>query len=513
MSSSRIAVADNAFATGIDTPVVGDGVEANISNGKRSKTPRVKRQPNPDVVQRLAKIEIVKPLNCSWKTAGDVLRSVESACINMANLTVTSCLSRDREAFASIIYDTDGKRKMPVKSTKKADGNDGEGEVPEIIKLNLPPMDDAENTEEYHLLRKLYPHVSSNIASVVSQTVKKKYIQTRTQVLTGKRSVECYRNYSIPIHNQRWRMTKTEHLLNNKSVANYTIRCSLLSKEATGFVDNHGEPLAYIDFALRTSKIRGFEQQAFDIFAALPINELTGSERIRKEIKIKFNGRAKKWMALIPYNRKKEDRDLIADRVMLVAPYKKNNIVSCYCDMPNSRPFVDDIECTSVIKFNTYFMRHRNEINTKYRQGNNAPRRFRGGSVGHGRKRALRKSEQLRISYNNMSECYNRQKASYIVKLAIRWRCGKIHMMNLSELDRSSLALHDWRYADMQKYISDLCEENRIEFKLFSSEHLQKFQDKFLAMQALESDEDHAQAKILETGEAIVDMAGARVCA
>lgn len=484
-------------ATPVYEPVIVSIDGENKPTETKKKT-RVKKEPNPNTVQRLAKVEILKPINCSWETAGKVLRSVERACIDAANFIVTTCLARDRDAFASIIFNSEGERILPKAPRGKKDTStttvDDPDQEDQPLRLNLPAMDVAVGTQEYHMLRQLFPHVSSNIISCINESVKKKYMQTRTQVILGRRSAEHYRNYSIPIHNQRWRMFKDEK-------GNYTIQLSLLSQDAKGFLDNEGNPLTSLVFALKTSKIRGFEQKAFDKLAALPIAEPTGLPKIRKEIKIKNNRLGKKWMVLIPYDREKEERDLIQGRVMQVLPYKQNGLVSCYCEMP-AQPFVEDIECSSVIKFHGWFHKYRNEINLKYRQSNKG-KGPKSGSVGHGRQRAMRKSVQLKRSYNNMVECYNRQKASYIVKLAIRWRCAQVSMINLSELDKDSLALKDWRYSDLIKYISDLCEENRITFELVSKDQLDQMQAKLVSVVKNKSSQTLIEVSKSEVGELV----------
>ena len=72
-----------------------------------------------EVVQRTAKVAIIKPLNCDWGTLSRVLHSVKKACIFSANWTVTSLLAQDRKAFTCGKFSSTGDFQFPHKGISK----------------------------------------------------------------------------------------------------------------------------------------------------------------------------------------------------------------------------------------------------------------------------------------------------------------------------------------------------------------------------------------------------------
>ncbi len=410
-------------------------------------TKATKRAEDPTTVQRVAKLQLVLPLNCDWDTAGRALRAVRKACTFAANWEITSLLARDRGAFSCGTFSPEGEFVLPTR--KKKNKKDKRG------KLDIPKLAEAKGeASDYNLLRKACPFVSSSIVSNVAHHVERKYLQERFEHLILKRNAPYYRSFPIPIHNQRWHLEEQGQ--------GFIIVFSLLSTDAQGFSDNDGKPLTQIRFVLDMRGLRGFEKKALEHFASLPRTPAGAKER--HEISIQLNERSNKWMILIPYRRGINERDLIADRVMEVFPYGKASFLKCV-HYAKPIPWTEDIEYTSVEKFHNWYHKHRAEISTKYRQDNRRGKP-KVAAVGRGRRRALKNKEPLAKKYQCMARTFNQQRAAHIVRMALRWRCGQIKMVDMVTVGREHLVLGSWKYYELQQDIRKACEPQGIKLEL-----------------------------------------------
>lgn len=402
-----------------------------------------------DVVQRTAKVAIIKPLNCDWDTAGRALRSVRKACIFAANWTVTSLLAQDRKAFTCGYFSPTGEFVLPTKGinrkTKKP-------------KLNIPPLEEVKGeNSDYNLLRKRIPHISSNMISTIQRDVRGQYTNHRFDSLINKEKPPTFRSFAIPIHNQRWSIKEEKIQHEDDTYSNYILTVALLSKEAEGFTDNNGKPLTQIKFALHTSKIRGFEKQAFR-------NLATGIDK-KQQLKIHLNERKKKWIVLIPYEREVTGNDLVDGRVMEVFPYGTSCFLKCvYYASP--MPWTEDIEYGSVQKYQKWYQNRRAALSSKYRQDTKHGDGPKVAAVGHGRKRAIKNKLPASVKYNNMTRTFNQQRAAHIARLAVIWRCSEVQMANLTKIGKEHLILGDWPYYDLQTCIRNACEAQGVKLVL-----------------------------------------------
>lgn len=395
-------------------------------------------------VQRTAKIAIVEPLNCDYKTMEKVLRSVQKACLFAANWTITSLVAQDRKAWTCGHFSPEGEFKLPEKSKRKKSKSSK-------TRWDIPAIEDGEGKDsDYQLLRQRCPHISSNITSAVARNARQQYSTHRFDSFLNRSSPPVFKSFPIPIHNQRWRLETEDK--------GHVLTVSLLSKDATGFEDSEGKPLRRIRFLLNTWKNRGFEQKALTAIA-------NGLQK-QQELKILRNERKKKWIILIPYVREVVGNDLADGRVMNVSPYETDEFLRCVRYITNAAPWIEPIEYGSVEKYQRWYQRRREELGKKYRQDTKHGEGKKVAAVGRGRKRAIKNKVPAATKYRNMTRTFNQQKAAYIARIALRWRCARVEMVDLTKVDKEHLILGDWPYYELQNCIRNACEAQGIEFVL-----------------------------------------------
>lgn len=425
-----------------------------------------------ETVPRTMMLKLFKPCNTDWKTAGRALRSVHAACINAATWTLSSCLAVDREFFGCGHFDEKGNLILPKK--KKGKGKNQE-EV-----LDLPELPEIKGKQsDYNQGRARYPHVASTIISAVGREVRKIYQKHRFKYLIGKRTSNTYRNFSIPIHNQRWKLEKEK----NGKHDNYYITLPLLSLAAEGFLDSEGNPL-------RSLKFRIAGGWKVDNQYGHYLEKIIKGKIKKQEIKITCDKNKKKWSIGIPYERPIIETDVKKDRVMCVHPPGLDSrgnprFLTCSYFPKNQQPWVANVEFESVKKTHQKYERICKQISRKWKQDNNGKlSKKKPAAVGRGRKRALKSKEDHRQGYKDFMDTFCSQRAAYIIRQAINFKCGTIVMTNMTkDIPEERLVFETFPYFDLQKKIKDKAEENNIDFELTSydkmTDMLDKFQERF----------------------------------
>lgn len=87
------------------------------------------------------------------------------------------------------------------------------------------------------------------------------------------------------------------------------------------------------------------------------------------------------------------------------------------------------------------------------------------GRCGHGYKTKMKNVNTVRNKVANFAETYNHKISDYIVKFAIKHKCGKIQMEDLTGVTSPAreLFLKQWSYYDLQQKIEYKAKENNIE--------------------------------------------------
>lgn len=87
------------------------------------------------------------------------------------------------------------------------------------------------------------------------------------------------------------------------------------------------------------------------------------------------------------------------------------------------------------------------------------------GRCGHGYKTKMKNVNTVRNKVANFAETYNHKISDYIVKFAIKHKCGKIQMEDLTGVTSPvrELFLKQWSYYDLQQKIEYKAKENNIE--------------------------------------------------
>jgi hypothetical protein len=128
----------------------------------------------------------------------------------------------------------------------------------------------------------------------------------------------------------------------------------------------------------------------------------------------------------------------------------------------NAAPWIEELEWESALRAKENIERRRKGIAAKYRCDADAS-----GRNGHGRRRVLETSERMTVKRANQQKDFNNNRARHIVDTAIRWKCGRIEMENLSEVPKpETLVLGAWNYFQLNERVKLLCGQHGMEFQL-----------------------------------------------
>lgn len=399
----------------------------------------------PETVRRTARFKIVKPVNCSWDAAGKILRAVEKACVNVANATTTYCLSLDYRIYDQVTVKPNG-LVAPLGKSKK---------------IKLPEFKEPKSPDSLYAKGRIrFPFMSSSITAAVVKESRGSYVKKRFAYLIGKEHPRTYRNYSIPIHDAVWRVTRVKE----GDYWNYHISVPMLSQEAVGFEED-GQPVTRLIFSVEVNYKMDREKKVLD--------QIIDGKIKKNQIKIgQSNGQ---WTIFIPYDKAIESHpDLDPTRTLEVYPpgpdeNGRARFLNCTYHPSRGQPWTETVEFRSAIKFWNHYDSRAKAISQKYRQDAKFGGINRVGAVGHGRKRALQNKERWQAKYHRVTKTFNQQRAAFIVRCAIKMRCGRIEMVDMTGKFPKDLRVFDnWPYYDLQQCIKNCCESKGITFDLKS---------------------------------------------
>jgi len=298
-----------------------------------------------------------------------------------------------------------------------------------------------ENTYTYPRIRAAYPMLESTITSGICQIARKTYRSHRVEILLGKRRTpEWRKDHPIPIHGQRWKLTWNGD--------DFIMRCQLWSKDA------NKSPFEAVVLSRRLPEEY---RKVLDDLASGKIKQpriLIHLGRSRKRTK---------WFIDVPYDVPDVDVSLSDDRTLFVRrPNDGNGFLRCVLEQAQRAPRIEELEWTSALRAKKQIAIRRNGIAAKYRSDADC-----GGRHGHGRARVLRTSHRMSRRSMDQQRDYNYKRARHIVDTAVRWKCTRIDLENLSLVPKpETLVLGHWNYFQLNERVKLLCEQHGIECRL-----------------------------------------------
>jgi hypothetical protein len=421
---------------------------------------------------RCMSFAIVKPVDVSWDDAGLALRTVHSACICAANLTMAQLLRADTDLFEAPFPDN-GQIAVPKNGEKK---------------IVLPKPDKDVLAALYRNVTARYPQVSRRILNYVTRDVSTRYRQSRWQIATGQKRSSTYRSYPIP---------QDQYRIFEQDDGSFCIEISLLSNGTKLSRIRKDQPTEIVDcpqrvrFVLHTSKSPEWHKEMLSKMARTQEYSC---------LKIRHNKRKKKWECLIPAEMPTEEQTLYPERTLEVFPPGKGEILRATFFAKaagvrgldaRSAVWSVPVEFASAQGLQAAYQRRSRAISGKYRQDTDS------GARGHGRNRALQNKTKWQDKYRRVCHTLNQQRAAFVVKMAKRWKCGRIIFINPADsIDpRNYNLLPDWAWGEFSNCIANAAERAGIEY-VQEETKLDEFMSKIEALWSSQErkDEDQTEA-------------------
>jgi hypothetical protein len=326
---------------------------------------------------------------------------------------------------------------MILDSHPRTKGKSGK-EYPDFKKI----YGQAPKVENYQILRRAFPFVESSIVNCCCRSAWQNWLKQRTQVLTGRSRVREYRDEQpITIRDGRAKLKWDGE--------EFRLTFQLFAKP---------QKKKPVEVIVASRHIKEEWRKVLDQYAA-------GAKRM-PAILIDCQGsrQRRKWFVHIPYEAEAiEHSNLIADRVLSVRrPDDGNGFLQCRLPQNGRAPRTEKLEWESALRAVEGVDARRKGIANKYRCDAAHPARS-----GHGRKRTLETSRRMRRKRANQQMAFNFNRALHIVNTAIRWKCGRIEMENLSKVPKpETLVLGKWNYYIINSRVAMLCAVHGIEFAL-----------------------------------------------
>ena len=378
-------------------------------------------------MKRTIRLDIVKPISCSWDEAGSTLRNASATSVAIANFVQSRLIAADEALFSSVNVEN-GRVTVPRK--------------PDSKKIALPLLEDKIDKRLYDDARAKFPNLSARAVNYIVRQVLKAYKQKRFKIVIGQESSRSYRKY--PFINDQVSFSANEDGDTIVSIGFYSQAAET-------------ESPSRVKFMLATSRLRGQYKDA--------VESLTGKVTKPPAIRVMYDNRKKKWYINVPISLPERNLGLNPNKTMYVLPPGKYKILACvyYARIPvqsKTDRWVEYLEFEHAIPLLNRYHRLSKGISTQYRQSSS------GGSLGHGRKRAIAAKEQKYNKYRRACRTCNQQRAAHIVKIAHRWNCGKIVYFSPVDVDIEGFnLLSSWPWYELEECIKNKCEEFDIEFE------------------------------------------------
>lgn len=383
-------------------------------------------------------LDIVRSTNYKQEDAFRILRDVSKACRSGANVMLSLLLGKDKPAFESVKWSSDGKQ-FSVKKNGK---------------LDIPKMEKNREDTLYNYFINNFSFVSTHVATYIVQSVEKKYFDSRFNILIGKESSPSYK--SFPIITDSWDIEKGN---DNE----FIISVALLSKKSNLIPRDQKIP-ERVNFLLNTRKTKNTRYGEI-------IQKLISGDIKKKTISIVYKKKKNKWRVNIccDIDQCSSFKPKIGRNFHVYTG--KQCFVNLECEDNGQSLWTDCIDASQMGFYDAYKGRLKN-ISRKYRQDRSADTKP--GSVGHGLNRAIKNKQKWQAKYKRWCRTFNQQKASYIVKKAKEYECEKVIFTEMDTL------ITNWPWYCFAQCIENKCQEYGITFVKADNKAQEKLQESFL---------------------------------
>lgn len=379
------------------------------------------------MVTKVSKIEIVKPLDTSWKVLGEVLRDLQYNTWKIANKGIQ--IMWDYQKF-----DFSYKQQF--------------GEYFKKRNKTLPSGNKSIQTDIAALTTEWNYMMPGAMKPAIGKMLEDKWKADQKKILNGEKSIPSFkRNIPIELHNTLMMDSKRKPLIyteKNGQYTNYNISIALLSKEYAKSQYERDNGRFLLALAIK------------DHSQVTILDRLISGEYKLSMSKISYNNRKKKWFFLLTYSFDPVKKELNPENVLGVDLGIKVPAMLAVNFNSYYQKTIGDSE--EVYAFETQMEKRRKSLQRS--------RQWAGkGSRGHGRKTLMKPLEKLGSKQANFKDTKNHTWSKAIIDEAIKNECGVIQLENLEGISENNLFLKRWTYFDLQQKIIFKAREVGIEVR------------------------------------------------
>jgi hypothetical protein len=146
-------------------------------------------------------------------------------------------------------------------------------------------------------------------------------------------------------------------------------------------------------------------------------------------------------------------------KLVVYAPLEQDVFLRCRVEPVKGRPWVWEVESNDLSQLQRRYQALRVAMGRNYHQSPDS------GAHGHGRRRAICGKERLTLRYENRVKDWIENRSAALVAEAIRRRCGRIEMEDLSARNPELLRLGRFPYYRLLSRIEQKAKDAGIEFE------------------------------------------------
>lgn len=381
-----------------------------------------------DLITKVMKYEIVKPIDGEWEVFGKVLNEIQYQSWKFANKAM------------QMFWDFNNFNQ----SYKERFG--------EYLNLKDNPLPNGYKNVESDIVNQLSDLISklnSKSKDALIYMVSNKWNSDFKKIVSGERSIANFkRDLPIELHNKQFLNTKKQIMI-YKENGHYIAEIKLISIK---YAKEIGRKNCSFKVLLKSGD--GTQRAILDKI-------ISGEYKLGMSKIIKQTKNKTKWILCLNYSfEKKKESTLNKDRIMGIDLGINTPAYLAINDNKFFRQAVGDKD--EIQNFRKQIESRRKKLLRQTKWSGE-------GRNGHGRKAKLKSVDVLSDKIGNFRNTKNHNWSRYIIELAVKNECGVIQMEDLTGIadgEKKSTFLGNWTYDDLQRKIKYKAEELGIEFKL-----------------------------------------------
>lgn len=366
-------------------------------------------------MNKVMKYQIIKPVDCDWKTFGKVISELKYKTKHILN----KCIQAQWEYNN---FSSEYKQKYKVyPDSKEILGYSGSQAVQNYLKKQIK--------DEIRIFN------SSNVDATLGRATSR-WRTDKKDILIGEKSIPSFKkNEAIDVRNTSIKVYKENN--------SYYIDLSLISNEYKKELNRESGQFSVL------IKVGDNTQKAIlDRIISGEYKIAASQIRTKKIANKKTKKKENKVFVSLGYSFEPEHKELDKNNVMGI---DMGVVYPVYMAFNNSLKRFK-IEGGEIERFRNQVEKRKNQL---YAQGKYCGN----GRIGHGTLTRIKPIEAIGNKVSNFRDTTNHKYSRYVVDLAVKNNCGIIQMEDLSGIDKDNVFLKRWSRYDLQQKIKYKFEE------------------------------------------------------